>query len=71
MRELPTVADRGSRRVGDRRSPRDRYRFSGEFHYFRVPRRAWRDRLSQVRDLGFDAVSIYAPWNWHEPRPGA
>lgn len=55
----------------DHRSPRDRYRFSGEFHYFRLPRRSWRDRLAQVRDLGFEAVSIYAPWNWHEPQPGA
>ena len=53
------------------RSPRDRYNFSGEFHYFRVPRRNWRDRLAAVRDLGFDAVSIYVPWNWHEPQPGA
>ena len=57
--------------MNDSRSPRDRYRFSGEFHYFRLPRRSWRDRLSQVRDLGFETVSIYVPWNWHEPEPGA
>jgi beta-galactosidase len=56
--------------VSDHRSPQDRYRFSGEFHYFRLARRTWTDRLSQVRDLGFEAVSIYVPWNWHEPRPG-
>ncbi len=54
-----------------RRTPGDSYRFSGEFHYFRVPRRDWRDRLRRVRDLGFEAVSIYVPWNWHEPQPGA
>jgi beta-galactosidase len=47
------------------------YRFSGEFHYFRVPRKSWPDRLSQVRDLGFEGVSVYVPWNWHEPEPGA
>ncbi|HEY0443959.1 MAG TPA: beta-galactosidase, partial [Candidatus Limnocylindrales bacterium] len=49
----------------------DRYVFSGEFHYFRNPRGTWKDRLAQVRDLGFDSVSIYVPWNWHEPSPGA
>src|SRR6476646_498683 len=53
------------------RSPTDSYRFTGEFHYFRVPKRAWSDRLRQVRDLGFEGVSIYIPWNWHEPMPGA
>ncbi len=52
-------------------SPSDRYRFTGEFHYFRLPKRAWRDRLEQVRDLGFEAVSIYVPWNWHEPSRGS
>jgi beta-galactosidase len=57
--------------VSGRHSPQDHYRFSGEFHYFRVPRRDWRDRLARVRDLGFDSVSIYVPWNWHEPQPGA
>ena len=53
-----------------RHSPTDRYVFTGEFHYFRNPRRTWRDRLAQVRDLGFEAVSIYIPWNWHEVAPG-
>jgi len=53
------------------RSPTDRFVFTGEFHYFRVPRAAWADRLAQVRDLGFEGVSIYVPWNWHEPSPGA
>ena len=55
----------------DRSSPTDRYVFAGEFHYFRNPRATWHDRLAQVRDLGFEAVSIYVPWNWHEARPGA
>jgi beta-galactosidase len=47
----------------------DRYLLSGEFHYFRVPRRHWRPRLRQARDLGLNAVSIYVPWNWHAPTP--
>ena len=50
---------------------REGYRFTGEFHYFRVPRPAWRDRLAAVRDLGFEGVSIYVPWNWHQPTPTA
>ena len=53
-----------------RQSPTDRYVFAGEFHYFRNPRATWHDRLAQVRDLGFEAVSIYVPWNWHETYPG-
>jgi len=43
---------------------------SGEFHYFRVRQSLWYDRLAQMRDIGLNAVSIYVPWNWHEPRPG-
>lgn len=42
---------------------------SGEFHYFRVPRRAWRDRLAAMADAGLRAASIYVPWNWHAPDP--
>ena len=49
----------------------DRYLLSGEFHYFRVPQPQWADRLKQVRALGMEAVSIYVPWNWHMPQPGA
>ncbi len=52
------------------KSPTDRYVFTGEFHYFRLPRASWADRLAQVADLGFEGVSIYVPWNWHEPAPG-
>lgn len=43
---------------------------SGEFHYFRVPRPAWRDRLRMMADAGLGAVSIYVPWNWHSPSEG-
>lgn len=44
-----------------------RFLHAGEFHYFRVPRRLWRDRLHQMRDVGLNGVSIYVPWNWHQP----
>ncbi|MDA8356333.1 MAG: beta-galactosidase [Actinomycetota bacterium] len=43
--------------------------FSGEFHYFRVPRTAWADRLAQMADAGLDTACIYVPWNWHQPDP--
>lgn len=43
---------------------------SGEFHYFRVPRDAWADRLSKVAAAGLKCVSIYVPWNWHVPEEG-
>lgn len=44
---------------------------SGELHYFRVPRGEWNDRLASVKEAGLDAVSIYVPWNWHQPSPGS
>merc|ERR1739848_392905 len=49
----------------------ERFRiFSGEFHYFRVPRTHWRHRLSLLKYAGFNTVSTYIPWNAHEPRRG-
>lgn len=47
----------------------DTFLLSGEFHYFRVPREDWRDRLRQMADAGLRAASIYVPWNWHAPAP--
>lgn len=47
----------------------EHYLISGEFHYFRVPKPFWLDRLQRVRDIGMDAVCIYVPWNWHMPEP--
>ncbi|MHB8245691.1 MAG: beta-galactosidase [Acidimicrobiales bacterium] len=42
------------------------YLLSGEFHYFRLPREVWTDRLRQVAEAGLTTVSIYVPWNWHQ-----
>jgi beta-galactosidase len=44
--------------------------FSGELHYFRVPREYWRDRLLKLRAMGLNTICTYMPWNLHEPRPG-
>lgn len=44
--------------------------YSGAFHYFRVPRAYWRDRLRKMRAAGLNTVETYIPWNLHEPRSG-
>lgn len=45
--------------------------FSGEMHYFRIPREYWRHRLQCARAMGLNTISTYMPWNLHEPTPGA
>ncbi|XP_057656583.1 beta-galactosidase-1-like protein 2 [Diorhabda carinulata] len=44
--------------------------YSGAFHYFRVPKAYWRDRLRKMRAAGLNAVETYVPWNLHEPQSG-
>ncbi|XP_028132501.1 beta-galactosidase-1-like protein 2 [Diabrotica virgifera virgifera] len=44
--------------------------YSGAIHYFRIPKRYWRNRLRKLRAAGFNAVETYVPWNLHEPQPG-
>lgn len=44
--------------------------YSGAFHYFRVPRAYWRDRLRKIRAAGLNTVETYIPWNLHEPHSG-
>jgi len=43
--------------------------FTGEWHYFRNEPRAWRARLKTLAGLGVVGVSIYVPWNLHQPDP--
>ncbi|XP_046827579.1 beta-galactosidase [Vespa crabro] len=40
---------------------------SGSFHYFRTPKRYWRDRLRKMRAAGLNAVSTYVEWSLHQP----
>ncbi|XP_031837922.1 beta-galactosidase [Nomia melanderi] len=40
---------------------------SGSFHYFRAPKRYWRDHLRKMRAAGLNAVSTYVEWSLHEP----
>ena len=44
--------------------------FSGEIHYFRIPRREWEDRIKKAKDVGLNTFSSYIPWIWHEPKEG-
>lgn len=49
---------------------RDNFLLSGEIHYFRIPKREWRERLEKLKNAGLNTVSTYIPWNWHELSPG-
>lgn len=44
--------------------------YSGEIHYFRVPKGLWEDRLIKIRRAFLNSVSIYFAWNWHEQEEG-
>ncbi|WP_205012985.1 glycoside hydrolase family 35 protein [Hymenobacter nivis] len=43
---------------------------SGELHYPRIPREAWRARLKMAKAMGLNTVGTYVFWNLHEPQPG-
>ncbi|KAJ7376860.1 Beta-galactosidase-1-like protein [Desmophyllum pertusum] len=43
---------------------------SGCFHYFRVPRFYWKDRLMKMKAGGLNTVQTYIAWNIHEPVHG-
>jgi beta-galactosidase len=43
---------------------------SGEMHYPRVPREAWRQRMKMAKAMGLNTISTYVFWNLHEPQKG-
>lgn len=43
---------------------------AAEFHYFRTPKSAWRERLVLLKNSGFNTIATYIPWLWHEPIQG-
>jgi hypothetical protein len=43
---------------------------AGELQYFRIERKRWERSLGRMRALGFNAVTTYIPWVWHELQPG-
>ncbi|MEO6230313.1 MAG: beta-galactosidase family protein [Ferruginibacter sp.] len=40
---------------------------SGEVHYPRVPREAWRQRMKMAKAMGINTIGTYVFWNVHEP----
>ncbi|HEU5367922.1 MAG TPA: alpha-amylase family protein [Ktedonobacterales bacterium] len=44
---------------------------AGEFQYFRIRSELWQPGLEKLKAAGFNAVSSYIPWVWHEPEEGA
>ncbi len=49
---------------------RDLFLFAGDFPYFRLHPRLWADTLAKLRAAHLNAVTVSAPWNWHEPDEG-
>jgi beta-galactosidase len=43
---------------------------SGEMHYPRIPRAAWRDRMKMAKAMGLNTIGTYVFWNLHEPQKG-
>ncbi|XP_061181180.1 beta-galactosidase-1-like protein 2 [Saccostrea echinata] len=44
---------------------------SGSLHYFRVVPEYWWDRMRKMKACGLNTLTLYAPWNQHEPYPGS
>lgn len=40
--------------------------YSGEFQYFRVPRKDWKTRLALFKEAGGNCIATYTPWLLHE-----
>ncbi len=43
---------------------------SGAMHYFRIPREYWLDRLTKLKECGFNTLETYTCWNLHEREEG-
>ena len=43
---------------------------SGEMHYPRIPRAAWRQRMKMAKAMGINTIGTYVFWNLHEPEKG-
>lgn len=43
---------------------------SGSLHYFRVVPEYWWDRMQKMKACGLNTLTLYVPWNLHEPYPG-
>lgn len=43
---------------------------SGEMHYTRIPREAWKARMKMAKAMGLNTISTYVFWNVQEPQKG-
>ncbi|TDH21295.1 beta-galactosidase [Segetibacter sp. 3557_3] len=43
---------------------------SGEMHYPRIPRAAWKQRMQMAKAMGLNTIGTYVFWNAHEPQKG-
>lgn len=43
---------------------------SGELHYPRIPKEAWRHRMRMAKAMGLNTIGTYVFWNLHEPENG-
>jgi beta-galactosidase len=41
---------------------------SGEMHYPRIPKEAWRQRMKMAKAMGLNTIGTYVFWNVHEPQ---
>ncbi len=48
----------------------DLFLLAGDLPYYDLPRRRWDEALAALRAAHFNAVTISAPWSWHEPQEG-
>ncbi|MEM1548644.1 MAG: beta-galactosidase [Thermoproteota archaeon] len=44
--------------------------YSGEIHYFRIPKALWEDRIIKLKRAFLNCASTYFAWNWHEQKEG-
>jgi Glycosyl hydrolases family 35/Beta-galactosidase, domain 2/Beta-galactosidase second all-beta domain len=49
---------------------KDSFIYSAAFHYPRCPQALWRDRLSKLKQAGYNTLETYVFWNYHEPQEG-
>jgi aryl-phospho-beta-D-glucosidase BglC (GH1 family) len=43
---------------------------AGEVHYSRIPVEYWEHRLQLIKSMGFNTLSVYIMWNYHETEKG-
>jgi amino acid transporter len=40
--------------------------YGAAFFYERIPAWQWLDSMKALKELGFNTLDLYVPWNWHE-----